>query len=209
MVRLHLYLLGGETDISLACFQRGLVCFWYRLALPCSETHHIITFSTLNRSSPFNFNWLHIKTPHSRSAFTCRLFCWNICRKICKEVFSFYSLNSESLNKWDDWYRALCCWKHFPTRDSDLDSNKGLSHMLSVWENCQTLSFSYTYMHVASDISIVFFSLLENSHMQSNDNYAERPLGKCNRSLILYSYIHVLIIKIVSQWVTLIELNGT
>lgn len=114
MVRLHLYLLGGETDISLACFQRGLVCFWYRLALPCSETHHIITFSTLNRSSPsISIDYTskrHTADQLSHAACSAEIFAENSAKK----VFSFYSLNSESLNKWDDWYLALCCWKHFP-----------------------------------------------------------------------------------------------
>lgn len=100
--------------ISMFSEEAGAFLLQIGSALQWNSPHHyIFHFEPL---FPFNFNWLHIKTPHSRSAFTCRLFCWNICRKICKEVFSLvWAVNpSGFLNKWDDWYLQCVAGSVFP-----------------------------------------------------------------------------------------------
>lgn len=59
---LCLYLLGGETDMALAYFQRGLLLQIGSALRLYSPHHYIFHFEPL---FPFNFNWLHIKTRHT------------------------------------------------------------------------------------------------------------------------------------------------
>lgn len=110
--RRNRYLISMFSEEAGVFLQIGSALQWN------SPHHYIFHFEAL---FPFNFNWLHIKTAHSRSAFTCRLFCWNICRKICKEVFSFYSLSSESFRiaeqmRWLIF--AVCCWNRLSIPNS-------------------------------------------------------------------------------------------
>lgn len=93
MVRLHLCLLGGETDSSLALGDVFLQRY---------SPHHYIFHS--KPLFPFNFNWLHIKTHHAADQLS---------QAVCSAEKSArkFSLAADCtanpsglLNKWDEWY---------------------------------------------------------------------------------------------------------